>query len=64
MHVPIGKLSFEGAALKQNFNAVVDALAKARPSSAKGTYFLSCTISSTMSPGIKINLKELARTQE
>ncbi len=64
VHVPIGKLSFEGAALKQNFNAVVDALAKARPSSAKGTYFLSCTISSTMSPGIKINLKELARTQE
>ena len=64
VHVPIGKLSFENNALKMNFDAVVDALAKARPSSAKGTYFLSCTISSTMSPGIKINLKELARSQE
>ena len=64
VHVPIGKLSFENSALKMNFGAMVDALAKARPSSAKGTYFLSCTISSTMSPGVKINLKELARSQE
>ncbi len=64
VHVPIGKLSFEVEALKRNFDAVADALSKAKPSSAKGVYFLSCTLSSTMSPGVKINVKELVRTKE
>ena len=64
MHVPIGKLSFEASALKANFNAVADALLKAKPASTKGNYFLSCTISTTMSPGIKINLKELSGGKE
>ena len=64
VHVPIGKLSFEASALKANFAAVADALLKAKPASTKGNYFLSCTISTTMSPGIKINLKELAGGKE
>ncbi len=64
VHVPIGKLSFETAALKENFYAVADALSKAKPTSAKGVYFISCTISSTMSPGVKINVKELVRGEK
>ena len=61
IHVPIGKLSFETSALQVNFDALADAIQKARPASAKGTYILSCTISGTMTPGLKINLKELAK---
>ena len=64
VHVPIGKISFDVSALTANFKAVADALAKAKPASTKGNYFLSCTVSTTMSPGIKINLKELAGAQE
>lgn len=64
VHVPLGKLSFESEALKENFVAVADALAKAKPTSAKGVYFISCTISSTMSPGVKINVKELVRGEK
>ena len=61
VHVPIGKLSFSVEDLKENFDAIVAALAKARPATAKGTYFVSCTVSSTMSPGIKVSNKELER---
>ena len=61
VHVPIGKLSFEVDALTENFDALADALQKARPASAKGAYILSCSISATMTPALKINLKELAK---
>ena len=61
VHVPIGKLSFESDALKENFDALADALNKARPASAQGAYILSCTISGTMTPGLKINLKEVVK---
>ena len=61
LHVPFGKLSFEADALRENFDAIVDAVQKAKPASAKGTYIISCTISGTMTPGVKINVKELAR---
>ena len=64
VHVPFGKLSFDVAALKENFDAIVTALQKARPTSAKGAYILSCTVSATMTPGIKINLKELVRAEK
>jgi large subunit ribosomal protein L1 len=57
-------MSFEVDALKQNFDAIVDAVNKAKPSTAKGTYILSCTISATMTPGVKINLKELVRSEK
>ena len=45
----------------ENFDALADAIQKARPASAKGTYILSCTISGTMTPGLKINLKEVVK---
>jgi large subunit ribosomal protein L1 len=61
VHVAIGKISFTGEDLKENFDALLNALAKARPATAKGTYFVSCTISTTMSPGIKISGKEIER---
>jgi large subunit ribosomal protein L1 len=61
VHVPFGKLSFEAAALQENFEAIIDAVNKAKPTSAKGVYIQSCTISATMTPGIKIALKELSR---
>jgi large subunit ribosomal protein L1 len=61
IHVAIGKVSFTAADLKVNFDVIVDAVTKAKPASAKGTYLISCTISSTMSPGIRIDTKELVR---
>jgi len=61
IHVPIGKLSFTAEDLKVNFDVIVDAVNKAKPASAKGTYMISCTISSTMSPGVKVDTKELVR---
>ena len=61
VHVPFGKLSFEAEALNENFEAIIQALMKAKPATAKGTYILSCTISGTMTPGVKINTKDLAR---
>ncbi|MCQ2352089.1 MAG: 50S ribosomal protein L1 [Victivallaceae bacterium] len=64
VHVPFGKLSFEADALKENFVAIADAVNKAKPASAKGAYILSCTISATMTPGIKINVKELTRAEK
>ena len=63
VHVPCGKLSFDADAIVENINAVVDALDKAKPATSKGTYFISCTVSSTMSPGVKINTKELVRVK-
>jgi len=53
VHVPIGKVSFDHEKLIDNFNAVMDALVKARPAAAKGQYIRSVTISSTMGPGIR-----------
>ncbi|MCQ2377879.1 MAG: 50S ribosomal protein L1 [Victivallaceae bacterium] len=64
VHVPFGKISFEADALKENFMAIADAVNKAKPASAKGTYLLSCTVSGTMTPGIKINVKELTRAEK
>ncbi|MCP3966018.1 MAG: 50S ribosomal protein L1 [Lentisphaerae bacterium] len=61
VHVPLGKLSFANEDLLENFDAVFDALQKAKPATAKGTYFVSCTMSSTMSPGVKVDVKEIVR---
>ena len=61
LHIPFGKLSFEADALRENFDAIVDAVQKAKPASSKGVYIISCTISGMMTPGVKINVKELAR---
>lgn len=58
VHVPIGKISFTIEQLEVNCNAVVNAIIAARPSGAKGIYLLAGTICSTMSPGLKISLKD------
>ena len=55
VQAPVGKISFEAADLVENCNALIGALLRAKPASAKGNYFLSCTISGTMTPGIKVD---------
>ena len=55
VHCPIGKKSFGVDKLKENLNALMDALIKAKPSAAKGQYIKSVSVSSTMGPGEKIN---------
>ena len=54
IHVPVGKASFTEEQLEQNFNALMDAITKARPSSVKGQYLKSITLASTMGPGVKV----------
>lgn len=58
VHVPVGKASFAPAQLEENARAVIEAVAKAKPQSAKGTYIHSCTISATMSPPVRVDVKE------
>ena len=58
VQVPIGKLSFDADALCENALAVVKALYKAKPASAKGVYIQSFTVSATMTPGIKVDPRE------
>ena len=60
VHVPFGKLSFTTDALEANLRVIIEALLKARPSSTKGAYMLGCTISATMTPGVKLVTKELS----
>ncbi|MBT4483791.1 MAG: 50S ribosomal protein L1 [Candidatus Latescibacteria bacterium] len=55
LHVPVGKISFDNTRLKDNIFAFMDAVMQAKPSASKGTYIKSITISSTMSPSIKID---------
>ena len=55
IHVPIGKVSFTDEALQENFNALMDAIIKARPSAVKGQFLRSVTLASTMGPGVKLN---------
>ena len=59
MHCLIGKASFGPEKLADNFNALMSAVIKARPASAKGQYIKSCVIASTMGPGIKVNTAKL-----
>ncbi len=55
IHCPIGKVSFGADKLADNFNALVGAVVKAKPSAAKGQYIRSCVVAATMSPGVKIS---------
>jgi large subunit ribosomal protein L1 len=58
VHVPIGKASFTPAQIAENARVVIEAVAKARPSSVKGSYLQSCTLSATMSPPVRIDVRE------
>lgn len=60
IHVPVGKASFTAEQLNDNFNTLMDAIIKAKPSSAKGQYLRSVTVTSTMGPGVKVNTAKLA----
>ena len=60
IHVPIGKASFTEEQLQNNFQTLIDAIVKARPSSAKGQYLRSVVIASTMGPGVKLNTAKFA----
>ena len=64
VHVPIGKIDFSAADLNENFEAVFRALMRAKPATAKGVYMVSCTVSSTMSPGVKLDIRELVRAMQ
>jgi len=55
IHVPIGKASFEAQQLFENFAALMEAIKKARPSGAKGTYVKKITVAATMGPGVKVD---------
>lgn len=55
IHCPMGKVSFGKDKLSDNFNTLIGAIVKARPSAAKGQYIKSCVVASTMGPGIKVN---------
>ncbi|MBR6425813.1 MAG: 50S ribosomal protein L1 [Oscillospiraceae bacterium] len=57
IHCPIGKVSFGPEKLKENMDALMDAIIKAKPAAAKGQYVRSCVVASTMGPGIRVAVK-------
>ena len=59
IHCPIGKVSFGVEKLQENFDTLMDAIVKAKPSAAKGQYVRSCVVASTMGPGVKVNAAKL-----
>ncbi len=59
VHVPVGKASFTEEQLLENFNALMEAINKAKPSAVKGTYLKTVTLTSTMGPGVKVNTTKL-----
>ncbi len=56
IHVPVGKASFTEEQLADNFQTLMDAIIKAKPSTLKGVYLKSVALSSTMGPGVKLNV--------
>jgi len=60
VHVIVGKASFKPEQIEENARAVIEAVAKARPQSVKGQYLQSCTLSATMSPAVRVDLREFA----
>ena len=60
VHVPVGKVSFGGEKLAENFATLMSAIVKAKPASAKGTYLRTVTVASTMGPGVKINAAKIS----
>lgn len=58
IHVPVGKKSFEDGKIRENVNAIINAIVKAKPASSKGTYLKTLTLSTTMGPGIALDTQE------
>jgi large subunit ribosomal protein L1 len=63
IHVPIGKVSFDNEKLVENFTTIYEAILKAKPAAAKGTYVKNVTVTSTMGPGIKVDPSTVAVAQ-
>ncbi len=59
IHCPIGKASFGAEKISENFNALLEAIVKAKPSAAKGQYIKSCVVTTTMGPSVRINSAKL-----
>ena len=59
VHVPVGKASFTEEQLTQNFEAIMGAIMKAKPAAVKGAYIKSITVTSTMGPGVKVNVSKI-----
>jgi large subunit ribosomal protein L1 len=59
IHVPLGKANFKADQIEENARAVIEAVAKAKPAASKGTFIQSCTISTTMSPAVKVDVRQL-----
>jgi large subunit ribosomal protein L1 len=62
IHVPVGKISFNSTQIEENARSVIDAVVRARPHGVKGTYIHSCTLSATMSPPVRVDVKEFVTT--
>ena len=60
IHMAIGKASFDEDKLLDNYSAVIDEIVRAKPSSAKGKYIVSCTLATTMGPGIRVDTAKAA----
>jgi len=58
VHVPVGKVSFSGVQIIENARSVIEAVAKSRPATVKGTFIVSCTLSATMSPPVRLDVRE------
>jgi large subunit ribosomal protein L1 len=61
IHAPVGKVSFDDAKLRDNFATLMEAIVKAKPSAAKGTYVRTVTLTSTMGPGISVDPQQASR---
>ena len=61
IHVPVGKASFTDEQLNDNFQSLMGAINKAKPASLKGKYIKSATLTSTMGPGVKLNVVKITQ---
>ncbi|MBR2732326.1 MAG: 50S ribosomal protein L1 [Clostridia bacterium] len=64
IHCPIGKASFGAEKLQANFDTLLDAIIKAKPAAAKGQYIRSCTLATTMGPGVRVNPVKIGAAAE
>jgi large subunit ribosomal protein L1 len=62
LHIAFGKVSFEPKAIEENAKSIIGAVLHAKPASSKGHFIQSCTLSSTMSPGLRIDVHEFSPT--
>jgi len=64
VHMSIGKVSLESGKLLENFNAVMEEIVRAKPAAAKGRYIVTCTVATTMGPGIRVDASKVGDRDE